>query len=177
MTGCAIGAIAAALLASGIATAQVPPPHLGKPITEQDAAPWDISIAPDGKGLPDGSGTVGQGAQIYAQKCASCHGDKGQGGVSPRLVGGIGTLKAPQQPIETVGSYWPYPTMVFDFVRRAMPWNQPKSLTNDEAYAVVAYIFNLNGLLKDDAVMNKDTLMEVQMPNRDGFINLYPNKF
>mgnify|MGYP003342400865 FL=1 len=152
-------------------------PKFGKPISEADAKGWDISIAPDGKGLPDGSGTPAQGAAIYAQKCASCHGAKGEGGVSPRLFGGQGTLKAPAQEVLTVGSYWPYATMVFDFVRRAMPWNAPKSLTNDEVYATVAYILSLNGIIKDTDVLDKNTIMKVQMPNRDGFIDLYPGKF
>jgi len=152
-------------------------PKFGKPITDADASAWEISVFPDGKGLPAGSGTPAQGATIYAQKCASCHGDKGQGGVSPRLFGGQGTLKAPAQEVLTVGSYWPYATMVFDFVRRAMPWDKPKSLTNDEVYASVAYILQLNGLMKEGEVLNKDTIMKIQMPNRDGFINLYPQKF
>src|SRR5579872_4167866 len=153
-------------------------PKFGKPISEADAAGWDISVFPDGKGLPAGSGTPAQGKLIFAQKCAACHGANGEGGKGgPRLFGGIGTLKAPQQPVQTVGSYWPYPTMVFDFVRRAMPWDRPKSLTNDEVYAAVAYIFQLNGLMKDGDVLNKDTIMKIQMPNRDGFINLYPAKF
>ena len=152
-------------------------PKFGKPISEADAKAWDISIAPDGKGLPEGSGTPAQGAMVYAQKCASCHGEKGEGGLGPRLVGGQGTLKAPQQPVQTVGSYWAYPTSVFDYVRRAMPYAQPKSLTNDEVYATVAYIFSINGIIKDTDVMNKDTLVKVQMPNRDGFIDLYPRKF
>ena len=153
-------------------------PKFGKPISESDAAGWNISVFPDGKGLPDGSGTPAQGKVIFAEKCAACHGATGEGGKGgPRLFGGIGTLKAPQQPIQTVGSYWPYPTMVFDFVRRAMPWNAPKSLSNDEVYAAVAYIFQLNGLMKDGDVLNKDSIMKIQMPNRDGFINLYPNKF
>jgi cytochrome c len=168
-------ASAAALGVGFAAAAEMP--KLGKPISESDLKAWDISIAPDGKALPAGSGTPAQGAAIYAQKCASCHGDKGQGGVSPRLFGGQGTLKAPAQEVLTVGSYWPYATMVFDFVRRAMPWNAPKSLTNDEVYATVAYILSLNGIIKDTDVLNKDTIMKVQMPNRDGFIDLYPNKF
>ena len=79
--------------------------------------------------------------------------------------------------MQTVGSYWPYATMVFDFVRRAMPWDRPKSLSNDEVYASVAYILQLNGLMKEGDVLNKDTIMKIQMPNRDGFINLYPSKF
>lgn len=169
-----IGA-AFALTASSVSAAEAP--KFGKPISEADLALWSISVFPDGVGLPDGSGTPAQGAAIYAQKCASCHGDKGEGGVSPRLFGGQGTLKAPAQEVLTVGSYWPYATMVFDFVRRAMPWNAPKSLTNDEVYASVAYILSLNGLMKDGDVLNKDTIMKVQMPNRDGFIDLYPNKF
>jgi cytochrome c len=170
--------IAAALALVSGAASSADAPKFGKPIAESDAAAWDISVLPDGKALPAGSGTVAQGKAIYAAKCASCHGANAEGGQGgPRLFGGMGTLKAPAQPVQTVGSYWPYPTMVFDFVRRAMPWNQPKSLSNDEVYASVAYILNLNGLIKDGDVMNKDTLVKVQMPNRDGFIDLYPGKY
>jgi mono/diheme cytochrome c family protein len=169
--------IAAALALASTAAYAADAPKFGKPISEQDGAAWDISIAPDGKGLPAGFGTPAQGAVVYAAKCAACHGEKGEGGTGPRLFGGIGTLKAPQQPVQTVGSYWPYATMVFDFVRRAMPWDRPKSLTNDEVYASVAYILSLNGLMKEGEVLNKDSIMKVQMPNRDGFINLYPEKF
>jgi mono/diheme cytochrome c family protein len=169
--------IAATLSFVAAAASAADAPKFGKPISEADASAWDISIQPDGRGLPAGSGTAVQGAAIYAQKCAACHGEKGEGGVSPRLFGGIGTLKAPQQPVQTVGSYWPYATMVFDFVRRAMPWDKPKSLTNDEVYATVAYILSLNGLVKDTDVLNKDSIVKVQMPNRDGFIDLYPDKF
>jgi len=152
-------------------------PKFGKPISEADAAAWDISIGPDGVGLPAGSGTPAQGAMVYAAKCAACHGPKGEGGMGPRLVGGAGTLAAPAVPVQTVGSYWPYATTVFDYVRRTMPWNQPKTLTNDEVYAVTAYILNMNGVVKDGEAMNKDTLAKVRMPNRDGFTELYPNKF
>src|SRR6266566_4661001 len=152
-------------------------PKFGKPITDADASAWDISVSPDGKGLPAGSGTPAQGAAIYEQKCASCHGDKGQGGVSPALFGGQGTLKAPAQEVLTVGSYWPYATMVFDFTRRAMPWTAPKSLTDDEVYAVTAHILRLNGIIGDNDVMDAKTLPQVKMPNRDGFVNLFPNKY
>ena len=174
---CMRSGLALALILASAGAACAEPPGLGKPITEADIAAWDISIMPDGAGLPPGRGTPAVGAQVYAQKCAACHGDKAQGGTAPALFGGIGTLKAPQQPVQTVGSYWPYATMVFDFVRRAMPWDKPKSLSNDEVYASVAYILQLNGLMKDGEVLNKDTIMKIQMPNRDGFINLYPNKF
>jgi S-disulfanyl-L-cysteine oxidoreductase SoxD len=170
--------ILAAAVSSVAATAfAADAPKFGKPISGADASAWEISVFPDGKGLPAGFGTPAQGAAIYAQKCASCHGEKGEGGVSPRLFGGQGTLKAPAQEVLTVGSYWPYATMVFDFVRRAMPWDAPKSLTNDEVYATVAYILSLNGIIKDTDVLNKDTIVKVQMPNRDGFIDLYPGKF
>ena len=172
-----MGIAVATLMFVSTAASAADAPKFGKPITEQDAAAWDISIAPDGKGLPAGSGTPAQGAAIYAAKCASCHGAKAEGGAGPRLFGGIGTLMAPQQPVQTVGSYWPYATMVFDFVRRTMPWDKPKSLTNDEVYASVAYILSLNGLMKEGEVLNKDSIMKVQMPNRDGFIDLYPNKY
>ncbi|HEX5278951.1 MAG TPA: cytochrome c [Micropepsaceae bacterium] len=173
------GALFAAAASLAVTTAfAADAPKFGKSISEGDVSAWNISVFPDGKGLPDGSGTPAQGKAIYTQKCAACHGPTGEGGMGgPRLFGGIGTLKAPQQPVQTVGSYWPYPTMVFDFVRRAMPWNAPKSLSNDEVYAAVAYIFELNGLMKDGDVLNKESIMKIQMPNRDGFINLYPNKF
>src|ERR1700680_4762025 len=96
-------------------------PKFGKPVTDADLSQWDISVFPDAKGLPAGSGTPAQGAAIYAQKCASCHGEKGEGGVSPRLFGGQGTLKAPTQEVLTVGSSWPYATMAFAFLRQAEP--------------------------------------------------------
>src|SRR5258707_2266939 len=171
--------ILAAALAMGAGVAGAADmPKFGKPISENDSKAWDISIAPDGVGLPAGSGTPAQGATVFAAKCAGCPGAKGEGGQGPQLVGGIGSLPAPNpNPVRTVGSYWPYATTVFDYVRRTMPWNQPKTLTNDETYAVVAYVLNLNGIVKDGEVLNKDTLAKVRMPNRDGFIELYPNKF
>ena len=164
-----------AALAAGPAFA-TDTPKLGKPISEADAAAWDISIGPDGVGLPAGSGTAAQGAPIFAAKCAVCHGEKGEGKIANRLVGGIGSLPGPKEAIKTVGSYWPYATTLFDYVRRSMPWNQPKTLSDDEVYAVSAYILAMNGIIKDGDVMNKDTLVKVAMPNRDGFIPLYPAK-
>jgi S-disulfanyl-L-cysteine oxidoreductase SoxD len=149
-------------------------PHFGQPISPTDAAAWDISIGPDGVGLPPGSGTPAQGAVVYAQKCAVCHGDKGEGKINARLVGGQITGDGPV--VKTVGSYWPYATTLFDFVRRAMPWKQPKSLTNDEVYAVSAYVLRMNNIIGENDVMDAKTLPQVKMPNRDGFIPLFPNK-
>ena len=151
-------------------------PGLGQPVTEADLANWDISIGPDGVGLPPGSGTAAQGAVIYAQKCEACHGKEGSGGIAAPLAGGIGTLAGPGAPVKTVGSYWPYATTIFDFTRRAMPWPQPKSLTNVEVYALTAYILRLNNIIADSDVMNAETLPKIKMPNRDGFISAYPAK-
>src|SRR5215471_17581015 len=148
--------------------------RFGQPIAAEDAAAWDISIAPDGVGLPLGSGTPAQGAVVYAAKCAACHGQKGEGQPNDRLVGG--QLTGDQPAVKTVGSYWPYATTLFEYTRRAMPWQQTKSLTNDEVYAVSAYILRLNGIIGENDVLNAMTLPKVAMPNRDGFISLYPNK-
>jgi cytochrome c len=172
-----LAAAAAFVALGGSVAAAADAPHFGKPIAEADTKAWDISIGPDGVGLPDGSGTPAQGAAVFSAKCAMCHGAKGEGGLGPKLVGGQGTLPAPRVPVLTVGSYWPYATMVFDYVRRTMPWNQPKSLSNDEVYGVVAYILQMNGIVKEGETLDKDSIMKVKMPNRDGFINLYPNKF
>src|SRR6266852_8280418 len=111
-------------------------PNLGKPISPDDLASWDISIGPDGVGLPAGSGTVKQGEAVFAAKCQACHGEKGAGRPNDRLVGGKGTLEAGKAPVKTVGSYWPYATTLFDYIRRAMPFTESKALTNDELYAV-----------------------------------------
>jgi mono/diheme cytochrome c family protein len=145
-------------------------PKLGKPISEEDLASWDISIGPDGAGLPAGSGTVKQGEATFAAKCQPCHNEKGAGTPNDRLVGGQGTLAGDKPPIKTVGSYWPYATTLFDYIRRAMPLNESKSLTNDEVYGVVAYLLNLNGVIPETETLNAQTLPKVAMPNRDGFI-------
>jgi S-disulfanyl-L-cysteine oxidoreductase SoxD len=145
-------------------------PNLGHVATPEEIAAWDISIAPDGAGLPPGSGTPAQGAQVYAAKCAACHGEKGAGKPNDQLVGGQGTLVGDQVPVKTVGSFWPYATTIFDYVRRAMPLNESKSLSNDEIYAVVAYLLQLNGAIAETDTINAATLPKVRMPNRDGFI-------
>ena len=145
-------------------------PQFGQPISPADLAPWDISIGPDGVGLPAGRGTAAQGAAVFVAKCQACHGEKGAGGPNDRLVGGQGSLAAGQAPVKTVGSYWPYATTLFDYIRRAMPFVDSKSLTSDEIYAVSAYILNLNGIIGANDTMNAQTLAKVSMPNKDGFI-------
>src|SRR5215470_5118830 len=172
-------AAAAAVLLAGCATAGGMPagekagPNLGRPATSAEIAAWDISVAPDGGGLPAGSGTAVRGAVIYAQQCQACHGEKGAGQPNDPLVGGHGTLASPR-PVRTIGSYWPYATTVFDYIRRAMPYPQPHSLTNDAVYAVTAYLLYLNGVIAEDDVINAQTLPLVKMPNRDNFILAYP---
>lgn len=150
-------------------------PQLGQPVSEADLAPWDISIAPDGKGLPGGRGTAAQGADIFLAKCQACHGEKGAGRPNDALVGGIGSLAADKTPLRTVGSYWPYATTLFDYVRRAMPFQEPKSLNADELYAITAYILHLNGIIGENDVIDAQTLPQVKMPNRDGFIRFPRN--
>ena len=159
-------------LASSVAFAQTP--NLGKPIDPAEIAPWDINILPDGTGLPPGSGTFAQGAAVYAQKCFMCHGENGKGGTNAGLVGG-GPIKD-MESSKTIANFWPYATTVFDYVRRAMPWQQPRSLTNDEVYALTAYILALNKLIGENDTMNAQTLPKVRMPNRDGFIIRFPDK-
>lgn len=144
-------------------------PNLGVTPSAAMVVAMDISIPPSGAGLPAGGADARAGAKVYAEKCASCHGPKGEGKPADRLVGGIGTLT--KERIRTVGSYWPYATTLFDYVRRAMPTTAPMTLTNEEVYGVTAYILALNGIIKDDQVMNAQTLPQVKMPNRDGFID------
>jgi mono/diheme cytochrome c family protein len=152
-------------------------PRFGQPIASSDLAPWDISIAPDGVGLPPGSGTPAQGATVYAERgCALCHGEKGGGGPSGPLVGGGPLNSTDRDPVKLIGNYWPYATTIFDFTRRAMPWQSPKTLTDNEVYALTAYILALNKIIGENDVINAETLPKVKMPNRDGFISKYPEK-
>ncbi len=150
-------------------------PNLGRVATSAEVAGWDVSIPPDGTGLPPGRGTSTQGAVVYEQKCQNCHGEKGAGQPNDRLVGGHGTL-ASKTPVRTVGSYWPYATTVFDYVRRAMPYTQSHSLSDDDVYAVTAYLLRLNGIIGEADVMDAQTLPKVKMPNRDNFILAYPTR-
>jgi S-disulfanyl-L-cysteine oxidoreductase SoxD len=167
-------AFAIALGASGLARAQTP--ALGAPVTDRDAAAWNIDIAPDGAGLPKGAGTARQGKAVYAAKCASCHGATGDGTPSDRLVGGFGDKGGGPPAAKTVGSYWPYATTLFDYIRRAMPLNKPKSLSDDEVFALSAYLLERNGIIRADQTMNAKTLPKVVMPNRASFFAIYPGK-
>src|SRR5499427_9885232 len=165
-----IAAVAGALMALAAPVLAQQGPKLGKPISAEDLAAWDISIGPDGAGLPAGSGTAKQGEAVFAAKCQACHGEKGAGRPNDRLVGGQGSLPGDKPAVKTVGSYWPYATTLFDYIRRAMPFNESKSLSNDEIYGVVAYLLNLNGVIAESDTMNAQSLSKVVMPNRDGFI-------
>ena len=161
-----------ALLTGAIALVLVSPVlayDFGRPATPDEIALWDIDVRPDGKGLPSGSGTVAQGKQVFAENCAACHGDAGVGGIKDRLAGGQGTL-ASATPLKTVGSFWPYATTLFDYIHRAMPYQAPGSLSDDDTYAVAAYILHLNGILPADGKLDRDSLPKVRMPNRDGFV-------
>ena len=148
-------------------------PGLGETPSADLIAAWDISVAPDGSGLPPGSGSAIEGAPVYALKCLTCHGPGGEGELNDRLVGGHGSIGGPA-PAKTVGSYWPYATTVFDHIRRAMPYSQPQSLSDDETYALTAYLLYLNDILDEDSVMNAATLPAVEMPNRDNFVLAFP---
>jgi S-disulfanyl-L-cysteine oxidoreductase SoxD len=145
---------------------------IGHAATDQQIAGWNIDISPDGAGLPQGRGSVDDGKAIYAQKCAACHGAAGQGKPMDRLVGGQGTLGS-NKPVKTVGSYWPYATTLFDFIRRAMPFNAPQSLQPDEVYALCAYLLALNKIIPDDSVLDASSLAKVEMPNRKAFVSSY----
>lgn len=161
-------------LAVGSSAAAADGPNLGKPISPAEIAAWDITIQPDGTGLPPGSGTAAQGAVIYAQKCAMCHGENGTGGRNAAVVGGAPITG--MDSVKTIANFWPYATTLFDFTRRAMPWQAPRTLTSDEVYALTAYILAANKLIGEGEVMNAQTLPKVRMPNRDGFIVRFPEK-
>ncbi len=141
----------------------------GQPATQEQIAGWDIDIRPDGLGYPQGSGSVEDGEMMYETQCAECHGSFGEGvGRYPVLAGGMGTLTE-ERPERTVGSYWPYASTLFDYIRRAMPFTQPESLSDDETYAITAYVLYLNELVEDDFVADKASLSALRMPNEQGF--------
>ena len=140
----------------------------GKAATAEEIAGWNIDVRPDGAGLPKGRGSVAEGQAIYDRQCASCHGTFGESNSYLQIAGGVGSL-ATDQPMRTTGSKLNFATTLFDYIRRAMPFNAPKSLTDDEVYALTAYVLNLNDVLPADAVLDRERLVAVKMPNRDGF--------
>ncbi|MGH6684385.1 MAG: c-type cytochrome [Pseudolabrys sp.] len=164
----------AALLLFSLTTsalAQEKPPNygIGRVAAPAEIAGWDIDVRPDGQGAPPGHGSVKEGEKVYMDKCAACHGEFGESaGRWPQLAQGKGTL-ASNDPVKTVGSYFPYLGSVFDYIRRAMPFGDAESLTNDELYAVTAYVLNLNDIVDDKFVLSKETWAKVKMPNRNGF--------
>jgi S-disulfanyl-L-cysteine oxidoreductase SoxD len=159
----------ALLLASAAISAQAPTYDIGRPPTPEDIRALGSPIAPDGSGLPAGSGTVAEGRALFASRCARCHGPQGEGGIGVRLVGGQGTLASPK-PLKTVGSFWPYATTLWDYINRAMPYDEPGRLTAPEVYSAVAFVLNLNGIVGDPARLDATSLAAVKMPNRDGFV-------
>ncbi len=163
-------AVALALPVQAVCAAETP--HLGKPPNPELLKAWDISIPPEGSGLPPGRGSVVEGAAIYEAQCVMCHGAAGAGQPADRLTGGIGSLTSPQ-PVKTVASYWPYATTLFDYIRRAMPISAPRSLTAPEVYALCAYLLSIDGIVPKSAVLDAKSLPKVKMPNRGGFINVW----
>lgn len=166
-----VGVLAISLGAAAFLSGQGKQLHIGRTARPAELRNWNITVLPDGSGLPEGSGTADQGRRIYEDRCSGCHGDRGQGvnRLGPRLVGGFGTLKT-DNPVLTVGSYWPYATTVWDYIHRAMPYGQAGSLTANQTYALAAFLLYMNGIVKGNAVMNRMTLPEVRMPNRHGFV-------
>ncbi len=142
---------------------------LGRDAGPDEVKSWDITIGPDGKGLPAGSGTPSEGAQVYEVRCKECHGEAAAGGDQVGFLGKPEQLLA-EKTVRTVGSYWPYATTLFDYNRRAMPFDRPGTLTDDQVYAVTAYILQLNEIIGNDEAMDAESLPKVKMPNRDGFI-------
>jgi S-disulfanyl-L-cysteine oxidoreductase SoxD len=168
--------LAATAAVSLAATAWSGEPHkpgyynYGTPATPAQIAGWDIAVRPDGAGLPHGSGSVSKGADIYADQCAACHGTFGEGeGRYPKLAGGEGTLRA-ERPEPTVGSYWPFATTLWDYINRAMPFPSPHALSANDIYAITAYVLNINNIVGNDFVADRNSLPKVKMPNHDHFI-------
>jgi cytochrome c len=174
-----LSAAALVALAFGAAAASAENTGLGKPVSEADLKTWDIAVLPDGSNLPPGSGTPAQGAKLYESQCLACHGEGGKGGTpapgAGPLVGGAPLTNGIETP-KTIANYYAYATTVFDYIRRAMPFNAPRSLKDDEVYALTAYILSLNKLIGENDTMDAKTLPQVKMPNRDNFILPYPDR-
>lgn len=150
------------------------PTGLGRPATDQEVQGWNIDIPVDGQDAPAGSGTAADGEPLYDNACATCHGVFGEGkGRYPAVMGGQGSLDT-SDPEKTVGSYWPYATTLWDYIHRAMPFGNAQSLSNDQTYAITAYVLYLNDIIGYEETLNADNIAEIEMPNRDGFIRPDP---
>jgi cytochrome c len=159
------------LVTAVVVLAQSGKHNLGRVPTPEELRARDISVFPTGAGLPPGEGSAKEGRNIYGARCASCHGEHGEGyRENPPIAGGFGTLKS-DAPLITVGSYWPYATTVWDYINRAMPYQEPGSLTPREVYSVTAYVLYLNGIVSESEVLNAKSLPKVKMPNRYGFVS------
>jgi cytochrome c len=165
-----VALVCTGVLSHAALIAQSPTFGLGHTPTPGEVQAIDIEVTPDGRGLLPGNGTAGVGQTVYANRCATCHGPSGKEGPQDVLVGGNGTLKAPSRPLKTVGSYWPYATTLWDYLRRTMPFDHPSTMTPDEVYATTAYVLYINGIIGADEVLDRTTLPRVKMPNREGFV-------
>ncbi len=173
----AIGATGAAIAADDNKNGLGARPGLGQPITEADIKPWDITILPDGTNLPPGSGTAAVGAKLFVDKgCNQCHGDNARGGRNAALISDAPLKGGGIEVNKTIKNFWAYPTTLFDYIRRAMPWPAPRTLADDEVYSIVAYILAGNKLIDESAVMDAKTLPQVKMPNHDNFIVRFPER-
>jgi S-disulfanyl-L-cysteine oxidoreductase SoxD len=166
-----VASLVALVVAAGTlpVAAQLPTYGVGRPPTTEEVQAWELTIPPDGRGLPPGQGTAALGQAVFAARCAACHGETGEDPNFSRLVGGQGTL-ATDKPIQTIGSFWQYATTLWSYIRRAQPFDNPGSLTADQVYAVTAYLLHLNGIIGAEDIMDATTLPLVKMPNRDGFV-------
>ena len=172
--GALLIAFAIALVAAAPAGAEGP--NLGKPISQADLAPWDLTVMPDGTGLPPGSGTAAEGKPLFADNCALCHGDEGKGGIVEAVVVNDPPPLTGPGSVKSIGNFWPVATTLFDFIRRAMPYTAPRTLSDDETYALTAYVLYLNKLIGEHDTIDAQTLPKVKMPNRDNFIIKFPDK-
>ena len=169
-TGLFVAALLSPVLSASQAFAEERPFNLGQLATAEQVAGWDIDVRPDGLGAPVGAGNAFDGEEVYAERCASCHGDFGEAVDRwPVLVGGEGTLNG-HDPVKTTGSYWPFASTMFDYIYRAMPFGEAQSLTHDETYQIVAYLLFMNDIIDDEFELNQENIGTIEMPNRDGFM-------
>ena len=167
--------VPAALLALTVTAQAGDTPKLGKPISESDIKAWDITVLPDGTNLPPGQGTAAEGAKLFVEKgCIACHGEGAKGATNMALVGNppIDRIEA----TKTIANFWANATTLYDTIRRSMPWPMPRTLSDSEVYALCAYLLSENKIIRNDDVMNAETLPKVKMPNHDNFIIRFPER-